>query len=118
DGCEIEELRTSFFQEVGEAATGSKEFIEAAPGTEEIRTSFFQAVGEAATGSKEFIEAALRVIETRCEEMAWRGPKRNDSDWFDEYLGEDLLLNIIPREVSGRAVLLTMLSLVGLCGLI
>ena len=83
------------------------------PGTEEIETNFFQAINEAATSSKEFIETALQVIETRCEEMTWRGPKRNDSDWFDEYLGEDLLLNIIPREVSGRAVLMKMLSLIG-----
>ena len=72
---------------------------------------FFDTILEARDVSQRFIYKTLEKIEKFCSTEGWRGPKRGDNEWQTEYLGEDLLLNVIPRNDQGKEILRRAFSL-------
>ena len=75
------------------------------------RYDFFEAVGEAKEASTRVVLFILDEIEKFCAQNQWRGPRRNDEQWLEEYLQEDVLLNIIPRDQNGITILQRSFSL-------
>jgi hypothetical protein len=69
--------------------------------------SFFARVDYAKKASKAFLKAALRHIESHTKRLGLRHPKWNDAndEWFEEYLGEDFMLWVIPHEGGGTRIL-------------
>ena len=68
--------------------------------------NFFELVDKANIESKEFILACLKLIEKHCKDnKLWRGPKLGDDAWLNEYLQEDVLLNIIPEKNRGKILI-------------
>lgn len=51
--------------------------------------------------SLSFLRICVAAIEAFCVKNMIVGPKRGDSHWMSEYLDEDLLLGVIPREGDG-----------------
>lgn len=71
-------------------------------GTE--RVDFFDAVERAKNASRNLITYILSEIESFCIKNGWRGPKKGDDDWLDEYLQGDVLLRVIPRGEKGALI--------------
>lgn len=69
------------------------------------RLTFFEAVQEASHASSRLIHHALRALEEHCASAKWSGPKRGDERWLEEYLQEDVLLSVIPRDDDGHVIL-------------
>jgi hypothetical protein len=64
--------------------------------------TFFDMVGKGSELSKLFIQKAIAHIEEHCRAAGWRGPVRGTA-WLEEYLQEDLLITVLPRQASGIA---------------
>lgn len=65
------------------------------------RFSFERSLEMAHKHSLSFLRGCVAKLETFCAEHKIVGPKRGDSYWVTEYLDEDLLLGVIPREGDG-----------------
>ncbi|MGA3267318.1 MAG: hypothetical protein ABSE16_10895 [Verrucomicrobiota bacterium] len=55
--------------------------------------------------SLSFFRICLSVIEAFCAKNKIVGPRRGDSHWVTEYLDEDFLLGVVPREGDGLEIL-------------
>ena len=75
------------------------------------KISFFEMVNKTSHSSKNIILHILTILESYCKENKWPGPKKGDDWWVDEYLQEDVLLNVIPRGKSGIKILKKAFSL-------
>jgi hypothetical protein len=60
------------------------------------RLKFFEMLEFAGGSSTAIIAFILGEIEKHCQQEGWRGPKRGDDEWLNEYIQEDLLLNVLP----------------------
>lgn len=67
--------------------------------------NFYAAVQEASGASARLVRHLLAEIEKHCALHGWRGPKRGDSAWLEDYLQEDVLLGVIPRNKEGKNIL-------------
>jgi hypothetical protein len=69
-----------------------------------VRYSFERALERAHQHSLIFLRAALVRIESFCSTHRVTGPKSGDSYWIEEYIDEDFLLGVIPREAEGLKI--------------
>lgn len=65
------------------------------------RFTFERGLQMAHKQSLSFLRICVAKLEIFCAEHKIVGPKRGDSYWLTEYLDEDLLLGVIPREGDG-----------------
>ncbi len=75
------------------------------PGGDQEPMRFFEAIEEASHASSRLIHHVLQELEKHCNSAGWRGPKRGDEQWLEEYLQEDVLRSIVPRDENGRVIL-------------
>lgn len=66
-----------------------------------VKVTFDRSLEMAQKQSLSFLRICVSVIEAFCAQQKLVGPKRGDSHWVSEYLDEDLLLGVIPREGDG-----------------
>lgn len=66
-----------------------------------VKITFERSLEMAHKHSLSFLRVCVSKIEAFCAEHKIVGPKRGDSYWESEYLDEDLLLGVIPREGDG-----------------
>jgi len=67
----------------------------------ESRFTFERSLEMAHKQSLSFLRVCVATLETFCAAHKIVGPKRGDSYWVTEYLDEDFLLGVIPREGNG-----------------
>lgn len=70
-----------------------------------VRVTFERSLEMAHKQSLSFLRVCVAKLEAFCTEHKIVGPKRGDSYWVTEYLDEDLLLGVIPREGDGIEIL-------------
>lgn len=67
--------------------------------------TFFASIDAARSAARNLLDFALAAIGLHCEAAGWRGPRRGDRNWLEEYLQEDALLWVVPRGGSGAKLL-------------
>ena len=76
-----------------------------------VRITFARGLEMAQKQSLQFLGLCLSVLEEFCTRQKITGPKRGDTHWASEYLDDDVLLHVIPREGDGLEILQRALSL-------
>ncbi|HEV2328585.1 MAG TPA: hypothetical protein VGY56_07340 [Verrucomicrobiae bacterium] len=71
----------------------------------ESRFTFERGLEMAHKQSLSFLQICVAKLEAFCAENKMVGPKRGDSYWVNEYLDEDLLRGVIPREGDGIEII-------------
>lgn len=66
-----------------------------------VSVTFDRSLEMAQKHSLSFLRICVSVIEAFCANQKLVGPKRGNSYWVSEYLDEDLLLGVIPRDEDG-----------------
>jgi hypothetical protein len=67
--------------------------------------SYSKILEQARDTSKKFLSQILQCLQTVDPNVIDRVPERGESMWVEEYLGEDVLLGIIPRNNTGPRIL-------------
>ena len=81
--------------------------ISSSLGTENIRGL----VDFARSDSEEIFKYIYSAIEQYCKENSWQPLKSGREYYVDEYLDEDILLNVIPRDLNGTSIVRRALEL-------
>lgn len=69
------------------------------------KVDFFEMVEKASKSSKKIFDKLLGKIEVFCKQNHWQPLQFGREYYIEEYLSEDVLLNVLPREQDGIKVL-------------
>ena len=76
------------------------------------KVSFFEMVEIASESSKRIFEKLLIKIETFCKTHEWQPLQWGREYYIDDYLDDDILSSIIPREKDGKKAMSLALNLI------
>ncbi len=76
------------------------------------KVDFFDMVEKASESSRRIFENIFQQIEDFCVTNKWQPLQHGREYYFDEYLDEDVLLNVLPRDKDGLVALKKAMNLI------